>query len=100
MQRLVQQRLADGAAGLGEVLDVLVGRDVAGLEMDLRHPAVVAVQEAQQHVGQIVAGGAVQPAHDPEIDRRYVAALVDEQVAGMKVGVEEAVAENLVEERR
>ena len=42
--------------------------------------------------------GAVKPAHDAEIDRDEVAVLVDEDVAGVHVAVEEAVPEHLLEE--
>ena len=73
-------------------------RHVAGLEMDVRHALVVADQEAQQHLGQIAPGLGVEPAHDPEIDGDDIAVRVHQQVAGVQVGVEEAVPEDLVEE--
>ena len=47
----------------------------------------------------IVARLAVEPAHDAEIDDRDRAVGVDEHIAGMQIGVKEAVAEHLVEER-
>src|SRR3546814_2858253 len=64
---------------------------------------VVAFEKAQQHVGEEVARRLVEPPHDAEIDRHQGAvpraAARDEHVAGMQVGMEEAVAEGLVEER-
>ena len=62
--------------------------------------AVVALQEAQQHVGEVVARLAVEPAHDAEIDGADIALEIDEHVPGMLVAVEEAVAEGLLEEDR
>ena len=41
----------------------------------------------------------LEPAHDAEIDGDDVAVIVDEQVPLMHVGVEEAVAERMAEER-
>ena len=74
-------------------------RHVAGIEMHLGDTAVVAGQKADQHVGEVVAGLAVEPAHDAEIDDGERAVGIDEQIAGVHVGVEEAVAEHLVEKR-
>src|SRR5260370_33628563 len=99
MARLAEDRLADRAAGLGEHLARLVGWHVAGAELDLSHRAVIAAQEGDQKLGEIAAGVLVDAAHDAEIDRYDVAGAVDESVAAMHVGMEEAVAEHLVEER-
>ena len=76
------------------------GRHEAGGELHLGDPAVVALQEAQQHVGEVIAGLAVEPAHDAEIDGADIALGIDEHVAGMLVAVEKAVAEGLLEEDR
>jgi hypothetical protein len=38
-----------------------------------------------------------QPAHDAEVDRDQFAGVVDEEIAGMHVGVEEAVAQRLAQ---
>ena len=73
-QRPAEDRLADRAAGLGEHLDRLVGRHVAGAELHLGDRAVVAPQEAHQQLGEIAARVAVDPAHDAEIDRHDAAA--------------------------
>src|SRR5262249_27253352 len=63
-------------------------------------PPVVALDESQQHVREVVAGLAVEPPHDAEIDGADIAVGIDEHVAGMLVGMEIAVAEHLVEEDR
>ena len=42
---------------------------VAGLEMHLGDPVVVAVQEADQDLGVDPAGVGVDPAHDAEVER-------------------------------
>ena len=65
--------------------------------MDLRDAAVIAGQKADQHVGEIIAGVAVEPPHDPEIDDDDRPRGIDEHVARMHVGVKKAVAEHLVE---
>ncbi len=67
--------------------------------MHLGDPPVIAGQKADQHVGQVVARRAVEPAHDPEIDDRQGALGSDKNVAGMQIGMEKAVAEHLLEKR-
>src|SRR5205823_13598013 len=72
-------------------------RYVAGTELHFGHGAIVAAQETDQELGEIAARVLVDPAHDAEIDRHDVAGTVDEGVAAMHVGMEEAVAEYLIE---
>ncbi len=97
LQRPAEDRLADRAAGLGKGVNRPGGGDIARSEMDLGHPPVVARQKADQHVGEVIAGGAVEPAHDPKIDDDDRPRRVDEHVSRVHVGVKEAVAEHLVE---
>ena len=97
-QRQAQDRLADRPAGLLERLQVLVGRHVAGAEEHLGDAHIVAAEEAHQDLGQMAPGLEVEPAHDAEIERHDDALGIDQHVAGVHVGVEEAVAEHLVEE--
>ncbi len=87
------------AAGLGEGVERAACRHVAGGEMHLGDPAVIAREKADQHVGEVEAGLAVEPAHDAEIDHGDCAVGIDEHVAGVEIGMEKAVAEYLVEER-
>ncbi len=94
----VADRLGDRAAGLHEGGPVLIGGHIAGGEMHIRDALIVGGQEAQQHLAQIAPGRRIEPAHDAEIDRHQIAGLVDEHVAGMHVGVEEAIPEYLLEE--
>jgi hypothetical protein len=76
-----------------------VRRQEAGAEEGVGHAAVVAGEEAQQQLGQLAAALQAQPAHDAEVERHDGAVgRVDQHVAGVHVGVEEAVAEDLVEE--
>ena len=88
----VVDRLADGADRLRETLHRMVARHVAGVEMDLRGALIVARDEAEQDFGEEAALLRAEPAHDAEVDRDQPAVGVDEQIAGMHVGVEEAVA--------
>ena len=75
-------------------------RHVAGLEMHLGDAAVIAGKKPDQHVREVIAGGAVEPPHDAEIDDRERALGIDEHVSGMQIGMEETVPEDLVEEGR
>ena len=68
--------------------------------MNLGHTAIVGLEETQQYIGQIVAGVAVEPSHDAEIDRDQHAVLTHEQVARVHVGVKETVLEHLAEKGR
>ena len=64
----VVDRLADGADRLGEILDRVVRRHVARLEMHLGDAAIVAGDEAEQDFGEEAPLLRRQPAHDAEID--------------------------------
>ena len=77
----------------------MIGRHVAGTELDLGHGAIITAQEGDQQLGEITARVLVDPAHDAEVDRHDAALAIDEGVAAMHVGMEEAVAEHLIEER-
>ena len=68
MQRSAEDRLADGAAGLGEGVDRPALRHVPCGEVHFRYPSVIAGEKAQQHIGKIKTGRAVEPTHDTEID--------------------------------
>ena len=73
-------------------------RHVAGLEMHLGGALIVAGDEAVEDLGEEAALLRPEPAHDAEVDRDQLAVVVDEQVAGMHVGVEEAVAQRVAQE--
>ena len=91
-------RLADGADRLGEGGDIVRGRHVAGLEMHLGDATVVARDEAVEDFGQEAPLLLAEPAGNAEIDRNDGAVRLDEQIAGMHVGVEEAVAQRVAQE--
>ena len=97
--RAAVDRLADGAHGLREHLHGMMRRHVAGLEVDECGAAVVAGDEAVQDLGQEAALHGAEPAHDAEVDGDDGARLVDQQVALVHVGVEEAVAHGVAQER-
>ena len=73
-------------------------RHVAGLEMHLGGAVIVAGDEAVEDLREKAPFLRAEPAHDAEIDRHQLAVVVDEQVAGMHVGVEEAVAQRVAQE--
>ena len=62
-----------------------------------RDALVVAPQEAEEVLREIVLVELRERSHDPEIERDVAALRRDEDVPGMHVGVEEAVAEHLHE---
>ena len=95
---LVVDRLADGADRLGEILDRVMAGHIAGLEMHLGHAAVVAGDEAEQDLRQEAPLLQAEPAHDAAIDGDEPALAVDEQVPRMHVGMEEAVADRMLQE--
>ncbi len=66
--------------------------------MDLRDPPVIAGQKAVEDLGQPDPGLAVDPAHDPEVDRGEPAVGEGEEIALVEVGVEEAVDHRLAKE--
>ena len=94
----VVDRLADGADRLREALDRMMPRHIAGLEMHLRRAVIVAGDEAEQDLGEEPPFLRAEPSHDAEVDRHQPAVVVDEQVAGMHVGVKEAVAQRVAQE--
>ena len=72
---------------------------VAGLEMDGGGAVVVARDEPVQDLGQEAPLLGAQPAHDAEVDGNDAAFLVDQQVALVHVGVKEAIAHGVAQER-
>ena len=66
--------------------------------MHLGDAVIVAVDEAVQNLGKKQAFLDAQPAHDAEVDGDQPAAVVDEQISRMHVGVKEAVAQRVAQE--
>ena len=96
--RLAVDRLADGADGLREGGDIVRARHVAGLEMHFGDAQVVARDEAVEDFGEEAPLLLAEPAGDAEIDRDDRAVGLDEQIARMHVGMEEAVAQRVAQE--
>ena len=76
-----------------KLFDRMMPRHIAGVEMHLRRALIVAGDEAEQDFGEEAPLLRPEPSHDAEVDRDQPAVVVDEQIAGMHVGVEEAVAQ-------
>ena len=91
-------RLADRADRLREAFHRMMRRHVAGLEMNLGSADVISRDEAVEDLGEEAALLRRQPPHDAEVDRNDAAFWVDEQIAGMHVGVKEAVAQRMTQE--
>ena len=102
LQRPVEHRLAHGADGVLELVHARVGRHPARFQVRLRHALVIALEEGEKILRQVVLVDVGERAHDAEIDGDVLAARVgvggDEDIARMHVGVEKAVAEHLGEE--
>ena len=92
-------RLADGAQRLGEVVHGMLVGHIARLEMHLRDAVIIAADETVENLGEEAALRLAEAAHDTEIDGDDVAGLVDKEIALVHVGVEEAVAQRLAQER-
>ena len=67
--------------------------------MDVGDAHVIAGEEPEQHLGEVAPGRAIEPAHDAEVDGDEVAGGIDEQISRVQIGVKEAVAKHLVEDR-
>ena len=92
-------RLADGADRLREAFHRMVRRHVAGLEVHLGGAVIIAGDEAVEDFGEEAPLPGRETAHDAEVDRRDMPLAVDEQVSRMHVGMEEAVAQRVAQER-
>src|SRR5438477_2765934 len=77
----------------------MVAGNVARLEMNLRGAQIIARDEAVEYFGEEAPLLRPEPSHDAEIDRDQLAVLVDEQIAGMHVGMEEAIAQRMPQKR-
>ena len=66
--------------------------------MHLGDALIIAGDEAEEDFGEEPALLQAEPAHDAEVDGDEPALLVDEQIALMHVGVEEAVAHGVAQE--
>ena len=91
----VVDRFANRTDCLGKAFDRMLPRHVPGLEVHLGGALVVAGDEAEQNFGEEAPLLRPEPAHDAEVDRDQFAGVVDEQIAGMHVGMEEAVAQGM-----
>ena len=74
-----------------------VVRHVAGLEMHLGGAVVIAGDEAVQDFRQEQTFLGAEPTHDAEVHGDELRVVVDEQIAGMHVGMKEAVAQRVAE---
>ncbi len=98
LDRQAADRLADGAQRGRELVDIVMRRHILRLEMDFGDAAVIAGDQAVEDFGQPDPRPAVDPAHDPEIDRGDAPVGQCEQIALVEVGVEEAVDHRLAKE--
>ena len=97
-QGLAKDGLADGADGGLELVDPGLGGDPARGDVQFGDAAVVMLEEGQQVLRQVALILVGQGADDAEVHGDVAAAGLDEDVAGVHVGMKEVVAEDLGEE--
>src|ERR1700722_16327673 len=102
LQRLVVNRLAHGAHRRIEFIHPGTLGHPAAFDVQPRNPAAIAVEKRHEDFGQRVLVARLQGADNAEIDRRVARVLriidLDENIAGVHVGMKEIVAEHLREE--
>ena len=76
----------------------MVRRHILRLEMDFGDAAVIAGDQAVEDFGEPDPRAPVDPPHDAEVDRRQPAVRQREEIALMKIGMEEAVDHRLAQE--
>ena len=69
LDRKAADRLAGGPQGGREFLDIVVRRNILRFEVDFGDPAVIAGDQAVEDLRQPHPRPAIDPAHDPEVDR-------------------------------
>ena len=94
-----EDRLADGAQGAGEFVDIAVGGHVAGLEMHLGDTLVVPTNESVENLRVDPSSVFVDVSHDAEIIRDDITIGRHLEVALVHVGVEKAVTQRMVQEK-
>ncbi len=98
LQGAIEERLAAGAYRRLQFLDARLGRRPARFDMHLGDTLVVAAEEGEKVVRQIILVDVGERADDAEIQCHILAIGGDEDVARMHVGMKEAIAEHLGEE--
>src|SRR5262252_6806726 len=76
----------------------MMGRHIARLEMHLGRAMIVTGDEAEQDFREESSFLRAQPPHDAEVDRCQPSLGVNEQIAGMHVGMKKTVAKSMAQE--
>ena len=98
LDRKPTHRFTNGAQSGCEFGDVVVRRHILRLEMNFGDSLIIAGDQAVEDFGQPQSRPAVDPPHDPEVDRCEPPIAKREQIALVKVGVEETVHHRLAKE--
>ena len=102
LQRPVEDRLAHGADFAFQLVDARLGGNPSRLDVSGRDTMIVAPEEGEKILCEVVLVGLRKRAHDAEIERDVLAVIRriggHEDVARMHIGVKETVAEHLCEE--
>ncbi len=101
LERPVKNRLRYRANRRFKFINPSFRRHPAGFNVQFRHPPVIAVEKRQKILGQIVLVGRTQRPDNAKVHGDIAGILgifgVDEDIAGMHVGVKKTVAEHLGE---
>src|SRR5215475_13908617 len=76
----------------------MMRRHIASLEMHFRGPEIVAGDEAEQYLGEESSFSRAQSSHDAKVDRYQASVGVDEQIAGVHVGMKKAITKRVAQE--
>ncbi len=102
LERLLENWLADRTDGRFELIELGLCRHPARIDVQLRNATIITFEKGKQVTRQIILIFRGQAADDAAVDgnvlRRPRVDRADENVAGVHVGMEEAVAKNLREE--
>ena len=96
---MAENRRGHGAQGLSELVDIAIGRHIAGFEMHFGRAAIIPVQKPHQDFGIDPARIGVYPAHDAKIIGDQVAIVGALQVALMHIAMKQPVAQRLTQEK-
>ena len=98
LERLVEDGFAHGANGRLELVDARVFGRPARDDMDLGDASVVALEESQKVLRQIILVHFVERSDNAKIERDITAVLRHENVPRVHIRMEKAIAEDLGEE--
>ena len=100
-QRLGKNRITDRADRLFKLLHVGIFRNPTGIHMQLRHPLIITIEKRQKIFCQITFIFTIQRTDNATINadilRIFWVLRINKNIAGVHIGMEKAITENLGE---